>query len=232
LSPPAAAATSLVVVFLNSASGAAGYLRRKRVDLRAGVLLALGTIPGALIGPAIAIRLPQRTFELVFAAFLISMALFLLLRPEASAPQPNTSESTWLRVRRTFTDTSGTEHPIAFSMPLAVAISFGVGVIGSLLGIGGGVIHVPAMIYLMGFPVHVAMATSTFVLAITSLTAVLEYTRRDFVQWPLAAALGIGVIIGAQLGAAVSHRIHARWLVRLLTLAMVGLGIRMLIDAA
>jgi uncharacterized membrane protein YfcA len=105
-------------------------------------------------------------------------------------------------------------------------------VIGSLLGIGGGVIHVPAMIYLMGFPVHVAMATSTFVLAITSLTAVLEYTRRDFVQWPLAAALGIGVIIGAQLGAAVSHRIHARWLVRLLTLAMVGLGIRMLIDAA
>lgn len=232
LSPPAAAATSLVVVFLNSASGSAGYLRLKRVDLRAGVLLALGTIPGALIGPAIAIRLPQRTFELVFATFLISMAIFLLVRPEASAPRPNTTASTWLRVRRTFTDSSGTEHPISFSMPLAVAISFGVGVIGSLLGIGGGVIHVPAMIYLMGFPVHVAMATSTFVLAITSLTAVLEYARRDFVQWPLAAALGIGVIIGAQLGAAVSHRIHARWLVRLLTLAMVGLGIRMLIDAA
>jgi uncharacterized membrane protein YfcA len=231
LSPPAAAATSLVVVFLNSASGSVGYLRRGRVELRAGVLLALGTIPGALIGPAIATRLPQHVFKLVFASFLISMALFLFLRPEATSADSETPGGEWLRVRRTFTDAAGTDHPISFSMPLAVAISFVVGVISSLLGIGGGIIHVPAMIHLMRFPVHVATATSTFVLAITSLTAVIEYTRRDFVQWPLAAALGIGVVIGAQLGAAVSHRIHARWLVRLLTLAMVGLGVRMLVDA-
>jgi hypothetical protein len=231
LSPPAAAATSLVVVFLNAASGSAGYVRRGRVDIRAGLLLAMGTIPGALVGPAIATRLPPRVFELVFATFLIAMATVLFVRPEATSDAPSTLGGDWMRVHRTYVDAGGTHHPISFSMPLAMLISFAVGVLASLLGIGGGVVHVPAMIHLMGFPVHVATATSTFVLVITALTAVLEYTRRDFVSWPLAAALGIGVIIGAQIGAAVSHRIHARWLVRLLTLAMVGLGVRMLLGA-
>ena len=231
LSPPAAAATSLVVVFLNSASGSAGYLKRGRVEFRAGLLFALGTIPGALIGPAIATRLPERVFELVFSTFLIGMALVLFARPEATGEAPSSFGGEWMRMRRTYVDAGGTHHPISFSVPVAMLISFVVGVLASLLGIGGGVIHVPAMIHLIGFPVHVATATSTFVLAITAFTAVVEYTRRDFVQWPLAAALGIGVIVGAQLGAAVSHRIHARWLVRLLTLAMVGLGVRMLIHA-
>ena len=231
LSPPAAAATSLVVVFLNAASGSAGYLRQGRVEWRAGMILALGTIPGALVGPAIATAIPTRTFELVFGSILIGMALFLFLRPESKSTVPSSIGGNWLRVRRTFTTPAGDSHDIAFSGPLALLASFGVGVIGSLLGIGGGLVHVPAMIHLMGFPVHLAMATSTFVLAITALTAVLEYTRRGFVEWPLAAALGIGVVVGAQLGAAVAHRIHARWLVRLLTLAMVGLGVRLLVDA-
>jgi uncharacterized protein len=229
LSPPAAAATSLVVVFLNAASGSAGYLRRRRVEVRAGLLFALGTIPGALIGPAIATRMPQRTFELLFAIFLIGMALVFFVRPETQGERPSTFGGDWMRISRTYVAPGGAEHPISFSVPVAMVISFCVGVLASLFGIGGGVIHVPAMIRLMGFPVHVATATSTFVLAITALTAVLEYTRRDFVQWPLAAALGMGVVLGAQLGAAVSHRIQARWLVRLLTLAMVGLGVRMLV---
>ena len=231
LSPPAAAATSLVVVFLNAASGSAGYLRRGRVEWRAGLILALGTIPGALLGPAISATIPQRTFELVFGTILLGMALFLFVRPESKNEAPSSIGGNWLRVRRTFTDESGASFDISFSGPLALVASFGVGVIGSLLGIGGGLVHVPAMIHLMGFPVHLATATSTFVLTITALTAVLEYTRRGFVDWPLATALGIGVVIGAQLGAAVAHRIHARWLVRLLTLAMVGLGVRMLLDA-
>jgi uncharacterized membrane protein YfcA len=153
------------------------------------------------------------------------------VRPEAAGDEPSSFGGDWMRVHRTYVDPSGTEHPISFSVPVAMVISFFVGVLASLLGIGGGIIHVPAMIHLMGFPVHVATATSTFVLSITAATAVLEYTRRDFVQWPLAAALGIGVVLGAQLGAAVSHRIHARWLVRLLTLAMIGLGVRMLFGA-
>lgn len=230
LSPPAAAATSLVVVFLNAGSGAVGYLRRGRVEWRAGLILALGTIPGALLGPAIATRIPQRGFELAFGTIVIALALFLLARPEARSDTPSSLGGEWLRVRRTIT-TGGATHHISFSAPLAFAVSFGVGVLGSVMGIGGGLVHVPAMIHLMGFPVHLATATSTFVLSVTALTAVVEYTRRGLVEWPLAAALGIGVVLGAQLGAAIAHRIHARWLVRLLTLAMIGLGVRMLYGA-
>jgi uncharacterized membrane protein YfcA len=231
LSPPAAAATSLVVVFLNAASGSTGYLRRGRVEWRAGLILAAGTIPGAFVGPAISAAIPQRTFETVFGTVLVAMSLFLFFRPEAKSEKPSSIGGNWLRVRRTFTDESGETYEVSFSAPLALTLSFGVGVVGSLLGIGGGIVHVPAMIHLMGFPVHLATATSTFVLMITALSAVLEYTRRGFVDWHLAGALGVGVVLGAQLGAAVAHRIHARWLVRLLTLAMVGLGLRLLVDA-
>jgi uncharacterized membrane protein YfcA len=60
---------------------------------------------------------------------------------------------------------------------------------------------------------------------------VLEYARRDYVVWPLAAALGAGVVVGAQLGVWVSHRLHGRRIVRLLTLATVGLALRLFWDA-
>jgi uncharacterized membrane protein YfcA len=232
LPPPAAAATSLVVVFLNASSGSVGYLRRRRVDLRTGVLLALGTIPGALIGPWVAVRTPDRAFRVIFGVFLLAMAVFLWVRPERESDHPSAHREGWWRVRRRFRDVEGTTFEYEFSAPLALAISFAVGIVASLLGIGGGIVHVPAMIHLMGLPVHIATATSHFTLGVTSLTGVAEYARRDLIEWPLALALGAGVILGAQLGAAVSHRLHGRRIVRLLTLAVVFLGVRLLWSAA
>lgn len=230
LAPPAAAATSLVVVLLGAASGSVGYLRQRRVAIGAGLLLAAGTIPGALIGPEIVTHIPRQLFQSLFGAFLLAVALFLLLKPPRDDEQPHTFGGEFLRVRRTLTDGDGRTVELSFSGPIAVAVSLVVGVVASLFGIGGGAINVPAMIHLLGFPVHVAAATSTFVLSITSLVAVLEYTRRGFVQWPLALALGAGVVIGAQLATVVARRIHAKWLVRLLTVAIMGLGIRLLLD--
>lgn len=228
LTPPAAAATSLVVVCLNALSGTATYLRRGRVDLHTGLILALATIPGAILGPAIAERIPERAFKIFFALFLLALSVFLYLRPEAlpvahAAPMP----SRW-RVRREFADRDGTRFEYSFSLPLALALSFGVGLLSSMLGIGGGIVHVPAMIHLMSFPVHVATATSQFVLAITSGAGVAEYATRGHVVWRLALVIGAGAVVGAQLGAALSRRIQGRRIVRLLTLAIAVLGVKLL----
>ena len=231
LPPPVAAATSLVVVVLNAVSGSLSYVRSGRVDVRTGLVLAAGTVPGAFVGPWIAERTPERLFRLIFAIFLLVMAAVLFFRPErARDPEPH-SVGRWGRIQRRFTDRAGKSFDYSYSLPVALGISFPVGILSSTLGIGGGIVHVPAMIHLMAFPVHIATATSFFVLAITALAGSLEYARRGYILWTVAAAIGIGVVVGAQLGVWVSHRMHGRRIVRLLTIAIVALAARLFWDA-
>jgi uncharacterized membrane protein YfcA len=232
LPPPAAAATSLVVVCLNALSGSVSYVRKGRVDIRTGIILALATIPGALIGPAIAERVPERAFKLFLGIFLLALSVFLFFKSEPKARPSASPEARRWYLRRTFVDAQAARFEYAFNLPLALGISFAVGVLSSMLGIGGGIVHVPAMIHLMSFPVHVATATSQFVLAITAGAGVAEYATRGRIVWPLALAIGSGVVIGAQVGAAISTRMRGRGIVRLLTLAVVVLGLRVLWSAA
>jgi uncharacterized membrane protein YfcA len=230
LPPVAAAATSLAVVLLNAASGSVTYVRRGRVDVRTGLLLAAATVPGAFfIGPELAERIPERAFKIGFGIFLLVMATVLFSRPErqSSASHARPRVGLW-RIHRTFRDGAGAVIDYEFDMVLAVVLSFAVGILSSMLGIGGGIVHVPALIHLMAFPVHVATATSQFVLAFTAAAGVSKYALGGHVVWPLAAAVGAGVIVGAQVGARVSHRMKGGRIIRLLVLAIVVLAIRLI----
>jgi hypothetical protein len=84
-----------------------------------------------------------------------------------------------------------------------MAISIVVGYVSSFLGIGGGIIHVPALSYFLGFPVHIATATSHFVLAIMALTGTLVHIAIGTFSHGVhrTIALAIGVLVGAQIGA-------------------------------
>jgi uncharacterized membrane protein YfcA len=229
LPPAAAAATSLVVVLLNAASGSVTYVRRGRVDVRTGLLLAAATVPGAFfIGPELAERIPERAFKVGFGLFLLVMATLLFLRPERNMESTRSALRTarW-RIRRTFTDGAGAVTEYEFDVVLALVLSFAVGVLSSMLGIGGGIVHVPALIHVMGFPVHVATATSQFVLAFTAAAGVAKYASAGHVVWPLAASVGAGVVVGAQLGVRVSQRMKGARIVRLLVLAIVVLAVRL-----
>lgn len=230
LPPPAAAATSLVVVFLNAASGTASYLRGRRVDIKTGLVLAVATIPGALIGPAIAERIPHRVFEIVFSTLMLALSGFLLWRPEAKPSEAHARPLRRFHIRRSFIDRSGEEFQYTYSVPLALAISFVVGILSSMLGIGGGIVHVPAMIHLMSFPVHIATATSHFVLVITTAAGVVEYATRGHIAWSIALPIGAGAVVGAPIGARISKRLHGQRIVRLLALAVVVLALRLLLS--
>lgn len=233
LPPAAAAATSLVVVLLNAASGSVTYVRRGRVDIRTGLLLAAATVPGAyFIGPELAERIPERAFRIGFGIFLLVMATLLFFRPERQSPSGDAPRRRGLwRIRRSFRDGSGVAIDYEFDVVLAVVLSFLVGILSSMLGIGGGIVHVPALIHLMGFPVHVATATSQFVLAFTAAAGVTKYASGGHVVWPLAVVVGAGVIVGAQMGARVSHRMKGSRIIRLLVLAIVLLGVRLIWSA-
>jgi uncharacterized membrane protein YfcA len=117
---------------------------------------------------------------------------------------------------------------------VAGALSFGVGFVSSLLGIGGGIIHVPALVRVLGFPVHVATATSHFVLATTAGagTATHLATGAFHTGWRRTIALGLGAVIGAQIGARWARLAPPSLILRALAVALLLVGGRVLVQAA
>ena len=221
---------SLAIVFVNVLSGTLAYARQRRIDYRTGGLFAVATIPGAVLGVLVTQLLNRQLFSLIFGFLLLLLSVFLQLRPK---PRGNRQPSLTGSSSRTVTDAWGETFVYHFNRSLGIALSFIVGFIAGLLGIGGGIVHVPAMIYLLNFPIHIATATSHFILVFTSLTASLTHVAEGTYThyWQLLLWLAVGVIPGAQLGAWLSRRIHGILIVRLLALALTVTGVRLLMLA-
>lgn len=230
--PEQAAGTSLVVVFLNAASGSASYIRQKRVDYRAGVVFGLATLPGAVAGAFLSNLFSGRAFDIVFGLVLLLVAGLLIWRPlaeeEFAESLTGMADSRWWQVQRELTDRSGERFGYSYNLWSGIALSFGTGFFSSILGIGGGIIHVPGLIHLLSFPVHIATATSHFILAISSGVASTTHLLLGHVLIAPALLMGVGVTGGAQIGAVLARRLRGSLLIRLLSLALILVAIRLL----
>jgi uncharacterized protein len=229
-----AVATSLCVVTANATSGTISYWRQGRVDFRTGIQFAVATLPGAILGSLVVSLLSGRVFDLIFGLLLVLISTYLMLRPEKRSNaqkdlgQPPGPKGWWWTVR-SITDSRGENYTYGFSRLWGLALSFVVGFMSSILGIGGGIIHVPALITLFDFPAHIATATSHFILAISAATGSTTQLILGNVQIAPAIAMAIGAIGGAQVGGALSRRITGKWIVRGLALALTIVGIRLMI---
>ncbi len=230
--PPALITSiSLAVVFFSAFSGTAAYVRQRRVDFLAGNAFALATVPGAIAGALTTALLPRRLFDGAFALVLIGLAAFLALRPSPRVVQRRGRRG---EVVRTLTDAQGDTYFYSYNLVSGVGLSLFVGFISSLMGIGGGVIHVPAMIQVLRFPAHVATATSQYILTFTALTGtVVHVVSGDLAGgYDRTIPLAVGVVAGAQLGAALSRHVRGKLIVRLLGLALVAVAARLVVSAA
>jgi uncharacterized protein len=230
-SPEIITSISLAVVFFNALSGSLAYMRLKRVDYRSGILFAAATVPGAILGSLTTSLIPRRLFDIFLGVLLIVASLFLMFHSHKRNGQGNgISRGSLIR---NLTEADGTTHTFSFSPTLGIGLSLVVGYVSSLLGIGGGIIHVPALVHLLNFPVHVATATSHFILAIMALTGTGVHIVTGAFHHGIrrTIALSIGVLIGAQLGALLSNRIKGVWIIRGLAIALGLVGIRILILA-
>ena len=197
LTPQQAVGTSLSIVFLNALSGSIAYMVQRRVHYRMGVAFAVATIPGAMIGATLVQHIGSQWFILLFGVFLLFLSAFLLKG-------------------RTFAEGffrhSSPEELNSLASPIMLTgmfISFLVGVVSSLLGIGGGIVHVPFLIVVLGLEVHSATATSHFVLAVTSLVGTMIFLYNGQVDFYIAGVMGAGVLLGAQAGAVFSKKMPA-----------------------
>lgn len=231
-SPQQIVGTTLTVVFFNVVSGTLAYIRQHRIDFRTGIRFAIATLPGSALGAYIANYLSFKVFSAAFGALLFGIAVFILLRPKREeSSNPGLSCAPLLPhsyVVRTVQDARGKVFRYAFKEWIGILVSFFVGFISSILGIAGGVIQVPAMVYLFSFPTHIAVATSTFILSLSTLTGTVFHQLLGHVLYAPALIIGAGAIIGAQAGARASQRLQGKWVVRSLALALLFVGGRLL----
>jgi uncharacterized membrane protein YfcA len=163
---------------------------------------------------------------LVFGLLLVVMSVFGAFRRKPSGKETKRAGAT-----RSLTDSHGDVFTYSPKERLGVMLSFAVGLISSLLGIGGGIIHVPALVYLLGFPVHVATATSHFVLVISTLFGGISHIAFGNVQVLPAAVVAATAVIGAQIGAKLSRRVGGTGITRMLAVALFAVGVRLFLKA-
>jgi uncharacterized membrane protein YfcA len=227
-------AISLAVVCINTLSGTGAYAHMKRIDYKSGLIFAAATIPGSIFGVLTTASIPRKWFEGIFSVFLIGLASFMFLRPKSDArrqlgrfSQPSSG------MTRTLASLDGISYEYTFRPLLGISVFLFLGFLASFLGIGGGSLVVPILAYLLNFPVAIATATSQFVVAILTLDATLVHIWLGSFHHGAhrIAALGIGVLVGAQVGAYLSNKIKGLWIIRALAFALVFAGVRMLIGA-
>jgi hypothetical protein len=222
---------SLGVIFFNALSGSAAYARLRRIDYLSGLVFAAASVPSAIGGALLVGVVPRHVFDVIFGVALLAVAAYTMWvagRPVVMR-QP-------LRGRGVISRTMpGTEEGSTFSWSYNVAhgalFSAGIGLLSSLLGIGGGVFQVPLMINVLRFPVHVATATSQFVLLFMSGEAsAVHLANGDLLGENLVRALllSLGAIPGAQIGARLAQRFHGPLIARLLAGALIIVGGRLL----
>lgn len=219
-------AFSLAVVAANATTGAIAYRRAGRVDLRSFGVFSLAAVPGAVLGAMATSFVPRSAFNLIFGVTLVLIGVWLFVRP-ARVNQPRGTPG---HAHRSIRDRHGHHFEWWFDMRLGIAGSAVVGFLSSLLGIGGGIVHVPFLTMLLNFPEHVATATSHSVLAVTAIVGtVIHVIHGDYrTDAPLVLATSLGAIAGAPVGAHWSRRVPGRVILRILGTGLTFVGMRLL----
>ncbi|MEM1429667.1 MAG: sulfite exporter TauE/SafE family protein [Pseudomonadota bacterium] len=245
--PPAVAvATEANQIVASSFSGVLAHLRRKTVDLRMGTVLLIGGLVGAALGVLVfnwlkslgqvdlLVKLCYVVFLGIVGGLMFVESLGALRRARAAdksgkPPVPPRRSRGWVHAlpfKMRFR-TSGLY--ISVLPPLVVGLV--VGVLAAIMGVGGGFIMVPAMIYLLGMPTKVVVGTSLFqIIFVTAFTTLLHATTNFTVDMLLALLLLIGGVIGAQVGTQIGTRLKAEQLRILLALMVLGVCGKLALD--
>jgi hypothetical protein len=235
--PPAVAvATEANQIVASSFSGVLAHLKRKTVDLRMGTVLLVGGLIGAALGVQLfnalkaigqvdlLVKLSYVVFLGIIGGLMFIESLRAIMKTRGGAVVTTRRKHFWvhnLPFKMKFR-TSG----LYISVIPPVLVGVLVGILAAIMGVGGGFIMVPAMIYLLGMPTKVVVGTSLFqIIFVTAFTTLLHATTNFTVDMGLAVLLLIGGVIGAQIGARIGVKLKAeqlRVLLALMVLAVCG----------
>jgi len=227
-SPAVIASITLAVVFFNALSGTEAYALMGRVDFKSGLLFSSALIPSTILGTLTTSHIPRNLFDAIISVLMIIASVFLFSNHEIHQ-KISESRSSHLILRH-LVERDGTEDTYAYNPWLGVGLSFCLGYLSGMAGIGGGIFYVPVFAYVLNFPLQIATATSQFSLAILGLTGTLSHiVSGAFVHGVhRTVVLAIGVVLGAQAGAHLSKMVKGRMIIRFLSIALGLVGLRLL----
>src|SRR5438552_5077254 len=148
-SPELLTSISLAVVFFNASSGSFAYSKMKRIDYKSGLIFATAAVPGAILGSLFVKYINRDVFNIIFGLLMIAASAYLFFKPVKTYIIAGPVKDG--HVTRRVIDAEENEHVYSFNGKVGIVMSILVGFISSILGIGGGIIHVPAMINILNF---------------------------------------------------------------------------------
>ncbi len=203
----AATGTSLAIVGLNAAAGAADYLRRGRSLPRTGLAFGASGLTGALAGAWLNHQLRGDFVLVLFALLMVAAAVSMLRRtPAADASSPfveRYSAAGWLRL---------------------LGVGLGVGFLTGFFGVGGGFLIVPALVVVLGLPMKLAVGTSLLAIALNALWGLLGHLTLGTLDWPITLLFVGGGLAGVVSGGKLAHRLPDGTLRTIFALAILAIA--------
>lgn len=183
-----AQATSLVMISFGGVAGVTTYALAQNVAWLPALFIVLGSLAGAWIGAQIVQKLPDQKLQIAFGVLLILIALRMFFS--------NPSDG-------------GNELPAITALVILgyLASGFAMGIFSAMLGVGGGILLIPILIFFFGFSQLLASGTSLAVMIPTALLAATRLTRAGLTNWPMGIRLGAGAVVGALVGAMLAFRV-------------------------
>ncbi|GFK92321.1 hypothetical protein NNJEOMEG_00145 [Fundidesulfovibrio magnetotacticus] len=253
---PTLVAVSVLAIFCNTLSGTIAYMREWRVDMSSGTKFGLVAIPGGIASVMAIHWIHMNVFSFLFGFFLLLLALYIYAKPvsaDARSSSPFFGGLKQLRRRgrkprlsfgaefiseaddevrkpasRRIVDRQGNTFAYTVDEPLGMAVTALIGALSTFLGIGGGLMQVPALVYILKFPVHIATATSHYITAINSGFTLIALMYSTTLPYKTALSLAAGTIVGAQIGARLSPRFSDKTLLRLLIPVFIVLSVKLM----
>ena len=241
--PTVAVASEANQILASSISGGMAHFQKRGVDIRMGCVLLVGGLLGSAVGVQLYAVMREMgqidlLISLCYVVFLGVIGLLMMIESiraiharQIGRPIParRPGQHNWI-------------HGLPFKMRFKVShlytsiippilIGFFVGVLAAIMGVGGGFIMVPAMIYLLRMPTNVVIGTSLFqIIFVSAAVTIMHAVKNQTVDVVLATILIIGGVVGAQIGARLGQKLRGEQLRALLALIVLGVGLKMLND--
>jgi len=223
---------SLVSVIACSCASAAPFLQERLTNVRLAIVLETATTLGALTGVLLVGIVPTAGLFALFGAVLL-LAAAQMLRTRQQAAQVRSGRWRAWRLDASYPDPEiGAE--VAYEvhrLPAGMGLMYLAGLLSALLGIGSGVLKVPAMDTALRLPIKVSSATSNFMIGVTAAASAVAYFVRGIITAPIAAPVALGSVLGALLGARILLRVPSARLRVMFVIVLAALAIEMILNA-